>query len=46
MRVNGTEMYPRRFKIYAPATMPESAVSKVDYFRVAIHPGHKHRRLS
>jgi len=35
MRVNGTEMYLRRFKIYAAATMPASAMSKVDYFRVA-----------
>jgi hypothetical protein len=25
MRVNGTEMYLRRFMIYAPATMPASA---------------------
>jgi hypothetical protein len=39
MRVNGTEMYLRSFKIYAPATMPASAMSKVDYFRVARHPG-------
>lgn len=38
MRVNGTEMYLRRFKIYAPATMPASAMSKVDYFRVARDP--------
>ena len=34
MRVNSTEMYLRRFKIYPPATMPASAMSKVDYFRV------------
>ena len=35
MRVNGTEKYHRSFKIYAPATMPASAMSKVDYFWVA-----------
>jgi hypothetical protein len=38
MRVNGTEMYLRRFKIYAPATMPPGAMSKMDYFRVARDP--------
>jgi hypothetical protein len=38
MRVNGTEMYLRRFKIYAPGTMPAGAMSKVDYFRVARQP--------
>jgi hypothetical protein len=35
MRVNGTEMYQRSFNIYAPAIMPASAMSKVDYFRMA-----------
>src|SRR5712692_6656043 len=38
MRVNGTEMYQRSFKIYAPATMPASAMSKVDYFPVGREP--------
>lgn len=38
MRVNGTEMHQRSFNIYAPAAMPASAMSKVDYFRVTRHP--------
>jgi len=38
IRVNGTEMHQRSFKIYTPATMPASAMSKMDYFRVARHP--------
>jgi hypothetical protein len=29
MRVNDTEMYLRSFKIYTPATMPASAMSKI-----------------
>lgn len=31
----GNEMYQRRFKTYAPATLPAIAMSKVHYFRVA-----------
>ncbi len=38
MRVNGTEIYQRSFKIYASATMPAGAMSNVDYFRVARDP--------
>jgi hypothetical protein len=34
MRVNGTEMYLRRFKIHTPVVIPASALGKVDWIRV------------
>jgi len=35
MRVNGTEMYLRSFKICMPVIIPASAKGKLDYFRIA-----------
>jgi hypothetical protein len=35
MRVNGTEMYLRRFKICIPVIIPVRAMGELDYFRIA-----------